>query len=73
MSLYQGDFEPIGTRLADLTDQFKYFTILTNVPYGLQSREKQHQTDTDLHRIYRRFGKFLRQYPNLEYNTYVLA
>ena len=43
------------------------------MPYGVQSKEKQRQTDTDLHNLYRRFGKFLRFYPNLEHNTFVLA
>lgn len=39
----------------------------------MQSHEKQKQTDTDLHRLYRRFGRFLMAHPNLEFNTYVVA
>lgn len=35
MSVYQGDFQTIGTKLADLTDGFKDFSIVTNVPYGV--------------------------------------
>ena len=43
------------------------------MPYGVQSREKQRQSDTDIHHLYRRFGRFLRTYPALELNSYVLA
>ncbi|CDW76469.1 UNKNOWN [Stylonychia lemnae] len=73
LSLYQGDFQSIGSQLASLTENFQDFTILTNVPYGEQSKEKQRHTDTDLQNIYRRFGKFIRNYPSLEKNTFVLA
>jgi hypothetical protein len=34
MSLYHGDFEKIGKQLAPLTDNFKDFTMLSNIPYG---------------------------------------
>lgn len=73
VSVYHGDFQDIGYKLAEATDSFKDFTILTNVPYGVQSHAKQRQTDTDLHHLYRRFGRFLRLYPSLEHNTYVVA
>ena len=73
LSVYHGDFQLIGHRLAENTKGFEDFSILTNVPYGVQSKEKQRQTDTDLHNLYRRFGKFLRTYPALEHNSFVLA
>lgn len=73
LSTYQGDFQDIGYRLAEATDNFLDFSILTNVPYGVQSKVKQRQTDTDLHHLYRRFGRFLRLFPNIEYNAFVLA
>ena len=73
LSVYHGDFQLIGHRLADLTNGFEDFSILTNVPYGVQSKEKQRQTDTDLHHLYRRIGRFLRTYSHLEHNSYILA
>ena len=56
-----------------MTNGFEDFSILTNVPYGVQSKEKQRQTDTDLHNLYRRIGRFLRTYSHLEHNSYILA
>jgi hypothetical protein len=41
LSAYQGDFQDIGYRLAEATDEFKDFSILTNVPYGVQSAVNQ--------------------------------
>lgn len=41
LSLYHGDFQLIGHRLAPLTNNFEDFTILTNVPYGVQSKTSQ--------------------------------
>lgn len=37
MSLYHGDFETVGHELALITNGFKDFTLLMNVPYGHQS------------------------------------
>jgi len=34
LSLYHGDFETIGVKLADKTNGFEDFSIITNVPYG---------------------------------------
>lgn len=59
LSLYQGDFQSIGTQLYQLTDNFKDFTIVTNPPYGHQSAEKQRMSRNDTQNLYRRFGKFL--------------
>ena len=41
MSVYHGDFQDVGHKLAHVTDQFKDFSIITNVPYGIQSHIKQ--------------------------------
>lgn len=41
LSTYQGDFQDIGYRLAEATGNFLDFSILTNVPYGVQSKVKQ--------------------------------
>ena len=43
------------------------------MPYGVQSKENQKHSDTDLHRLYRRFGRLLLTYPNLNLNAYVVA
>ena len=40
LSLYHGDFNNIGLRLANLTNNFEDFTMIMNVPYGVQSQEK---------------------------------
>jgi hypothetical protein len=37
LSLYHGDFEQIGSRLVDTTDGLRDFTLIANVPYGIQS------------------------------------
>lgn len=34
MSLYHGDFDKIGQLLAEKTDNFKDFSIVTNIPWG---------------------------------------
>jgi hypothetical protein len=47
MSLYHGDFNTIGAKLAPLTDNFKDFSIVTNVPYGHQSAVKQRMSARD--------------------------
>jgi hypothetical protein len=47
MSLYHGDFEKVGNELLDRTDGLKDFTLLTNIPYGVQSLEKQRKTITE--------------------------
>ena len=62
MSLYHGDFEKIGHQLAERTNGFKDFTILTNVPYGVQSATAQKTSVYDTQTLYRRFGKFIRIY-----------
>ena len=56
------------------TDNFKDFTILTNVPYGVQSKTMQRHSDSDLQNLYRRFGRFLtKNLAHLEKNTFVVA
>jgi hypothetical protein len=40
LSLYHGDFNVIGQRLKEVTNDFENFTLLMNVPYGYQSEEK---------------------------------
>ena len=34
LSLYHGDFNKVGQRLQVLTENFRQFTLLMNVPYG---------------------------------------
>ena len=41
LSIYHGDFEQIGVKLADKTNGFENFSIITNLPYGKQSEQKQ--------------------------------
>jgi len=41
LSVYQGDFQEIGYKLAETSNNFEDFQILTNVPYGVQSSEMQ--------------------------------
>lgn len=60
-SLYHGDFEKIGDLLQEKTDGFKDFTLLTNIPYGVQSREKQHTSIRDTQNLYRRLGRFIQR------------
>ena len=59
LSLYHGDFNKVGQRLQVLTDNFKHFTLLMNVPYGYQSTEKQLMDVRDTQNLYRRLGRFL--------------
>lgn len=40
VSLYHGDFEKVGEELLGRTDGFRDFTLLGNIPYGVQSNEK---------------------------------
>ena len=47
LSLYHGPFDRVGRQLAPLTNDFKDFTLLANIPYGHQSAEKQRQSVTD--------------------------
>ena len=62
MSLYHGDFEQIGHELASLTDGFKDFTLLMNIPYGHQSAQAQRHSSRDTQNLYRRLGRFLQTY-----------
>ena len=66
MSLYQGDFETIGHEIAARTNGFEDFTLLMNVPYGIQSARAQRQSNRDTQNIYRRLGRFLSQYLKTE-------
>lgn len=59
LSLYHGDFNKVGQRLQVLTENFKDFTLLMNVPYGYQSAEKQYMDVRDTQNLYRRLGRFL--------------
>ena len=61
MSLYHGDFEKVGNQLIERTEGLKDFTLLANIPYGVQSVEKQHQSTKDLQQLYRRLGRFIQR------------
>ena len=39
LSLYHGSFENIGPKLAQITNNFQDFSIITNIPYGVQSQK----------------------------------
>jgi len=61
VSLYHGDFEKVGNQLIERTEGLKDFTLLANIPYGVQSVEKQHQSTKDLQQLYRRLGRFIQR------------
>jgi Fe-S cluster assembly scaffold protein SufB len=61
VSLYHGDFEKVGNQLIERTEGLKDFTLLANIPYGVQSAEKQHQSTKDLQQLYRRLGRFIQR------------
>lgn len=69
MSLYHGDFEQIGHELAVLTDGFKDFTVIANIPYGHQSAQYQKHSVRDTQNLYRRLGRFLGLYSKQENNS----
>ena len=41
LSLYHGSFDSIGQQLAPITNNFEDFSIISNVPYGVQSKAAQ--------------------------------
>ena len=43
LSLYNGSFNQIGLSLCEMTDNFKDFSIISNIPYGKQSIDKAGQ------------------------------
>ena len=43
LSLYHGDAIKVGDQLADLTDGFKDFSLITNIPYGTYMKENDLQ------------------------------
>ena len=70
MSLYHGSFDKIGAMLAPLTNNFADFSIITNVPYGVQSQKYQQM---NLQKTYRMFGKMLTYFPHLQHQVFVVA
>ena len=71
LSLYHGSFDSIGPQLAQITNHFEDFSIISNVPYGIQSNQYQNM---NLQKTYRSFGNFLNYYPNLLKNgTFIVS
>jgi hypothetical protein len=70
LSLYHGSFDKVGPELAAITNHFQDFSIITNVPYGVQSSKYQAM---NLQKTYRGFGKFLTHFPHLEHNSFVVS
>jgi 23S rRNA G2445 N2-methylase RlmL len=56
-----------------MTNGFEDFSLICNVPYGKQSQEKQGLGEDQIQNLYRRFGTFLRSYPHLDLNSFVVA
>jgi len=82
LSLYQGAFTDIGPIMAELTNGFEDFSIMSNIPYGVQSRNNQgnfsrrREKNYDFHlkNTYRNLGRFLKAFPALEKNgTFIVS
>jgi len=77
LSLYQGSFDEIGQQLAPLTNQFEHFSVISNIPYGVQSATKSRTklpqaeiaaspTTQKTQRLFRGIGHFLGATPEKE-------
>ncbi len=67
--------------LAEITNGFEDFQIISNIPYGVQSRQqgglsrrKEKNYDHHLKTTYRNLGRFLKAFPALERNgAYIVS